>query len=330
MKKITGLLLFCLFAGPQFSIAQEYVLVLNKSDHTAWQLDAKTGEKIAEYPTNTGPHEVAISPDRTRAAITNYGGQNAGSSITIIDLEKRVVEKVIDIIPWQRPHGIQWFSDGKRLIVSVEARQAVAIVDVEKEEVVKTIKTDQDGSHMVVLSPDEQRVYVPNIGSGTLSVLNIPEGAVIKTIKTGAGTEGITLANNGREVWTSNRSANTISVIDTETLEVLEILESSSFPIRAESSPNGDWVAVSNARSGQVVIFDAQSKERIAEISTETGGANNPAPIGLIFSSHSDRLYVANSEADQVVVIDTGNWKIVNTFKTGGTPDGIAYFIINE
>ncbi|MDX1618349.1 MAG: cytochrome D1 domain-containing protein [Balneolaceae bacterium] len=303
-----------------------YLLVLNKSADTAWQLEASTGKKVAEYPTKAGPHEVAVSPDQTRAALTNYGAERAGSTLTIIDLNRREVEKVIDLGAYRRPHGIQWFSDGRRVIVSAEAQQAVAIVDVDKGAIVKAIRTDQQVSHMVELSPDEQRVYVPNIGSNSVTVIDLQNERVIKEIPTGEQAEGITLADGGREVWVTNRGENTISVIDTADLKVVETLRSRDFPIRAELSPNGEWVAVSNARSGDVALFDAGSREPVARVSTNTEAGEIGVPIGLIFSSDSSRLYVANSQARQVVVIETGSWRVIDRFRTGDTPDGIAYF----
>lgn len=325
MKK---LLLVVLSLAFSFSClkAQHHLLILNKSGNTAWQLDASTGEKVAEYATNQGPHEVALSPDNKLAAITNYGSEKPGSTITIVNLEKQQVEKVIDVSPFRRPHGVQWFSDGKRIIVSSEAQQSVIIVDTHKGAVKTSIKTGQKGSHMVQLSPDEQRVFVPNVNSGSLSVLSIPDEYIVKTISTHQGTEGITLPNERGEVWVTNRAANTISIINTDSLDISTTLQSRSFPIRAEAAPNGRWVAVSNAQSSEVAIFDTESKKRVATVSTETSDGDSGVPIGLIFSADSGRLFVANSEADQIVVIDTGSWEIVDRYPTGKTPDGIAYF----
>ncbi|MDZ7691378.1 MAG: beta-propeller fold lactonase family protein [Balneolaceae bacterium] len=269
---------------------------------------------------------MAISPDQTYAAITNYGDDKPGSTISIVNIVEHTVEKVINIAPFRRPHGIEWFSDGRRLIVSAEAQRSVIIVDVQTGTVATSIRTGQEGSHMVKLSQDEERVYVPNIGSGTLSVLDISEEYIIKTIPTHQGTEGITLTGNGAELWVTNRAANTISIINTDSLNVTNTLQSRSFPIRAETSPNGQWVAVSNAQSSEVAIFNAHTQQRITTISTETEKEENGVPIGLIFSTDSNHLYVANSEADHIVVIDTGNWEIVDRFPTGKTPDGIAYF----
>jgi len=305
-----------------------YILILNKSGNTAWQLEAETGSKVAEYATGTAPHEVALSPDQQFAAVTNYGGNSAGNTLTIINLVERRVAKTIDLGTYRRPHGIQWFDDGQRVIVSVEAQQAVAIVNVETGKVESAIKTGQNVSHMVELGSGEQRVFVSNIGSGSVSVLDLQSQSLIKNMPTGEGAEGITLANDGSEVWVTNRAANSISVIDTESLEVTAELESSDFPIRAEVSPDNRFVAVSNARSGDISVFDPVSKKRITTVSTRTDGGDNGVPIGMIFSSDSSTLYVANSEADRVAVIDTDQWKVTGTFETGETPDGITYFTI--
>lgn len=304
----------------------KYILVLNKSADTAWQIDAETGEKVTEYPTGKAPHEVAVSPDLTRAVITNYGAESAGHTLTLINLSDRTVEKTIDLQPYSRPHGVEWFRDGERVVVSTEAQQSVLIVNTETGEILKSIKTDQQTSHMVELGPDEQRVYVPNIGSGTVSVLNIVDEEIVKTLETGSQTEGITLANGGNELWVTNRGANTVSVINTETLEIEQTFGSSDFPIRAEVSPDGRYVAVTNARSSQVKIFNPNNREAIASISTLTENTDNGVPIGLVFSDDSSRLYISNSNANQVVVLDTANWEIIDTYATGETPDGIAFF----
>ncbi|MDX1670761.1 MAG: beta-propeller fold lactonase family protein [Balneolaceae bacterium] len=306
----------------------DFILILNKSGNTAWQLEAESGEVVARYPTGNAPHEVAVSPDRSRAVITNYGDQRPGYSLTVIDLQQQKVSKSIDLEPYGRPHGVQWFSDNRRVVVSVEEKQAVAVVDIDSGKIVKTIKTNERVSHMVELDADQDRVFVPNLGSGTLSVLDLKKGTVIRTLKTGQGTEGITLAADRNELWVTNRESDTVMIIDTESLDIKHTLKSSEFPIRAEISPDGHWVAVSNARSSEVSIFGTESKEQVAKVSTEPQAQISGVPIGLTFSSDNQRLFVANSQANQIVVIDTSRWRVIDRFKTGETPDGIAYFTL--
>lgn len=327
MKHFIFILSFFFLSSSVF--AQNNLLILNKSGNTAWQLDASTGEQLAIYKTGTAPHEVAVSPNKKWAVITNYGDDEPGNTLTVIDLAKKEVAKTIRLNSFQRPHGVEWFSDNRRVVVSVEEQQSVIIVDVIKGKVLTDIRTNQEVSHMVELGGDEQRIYVTNLGSGSLTVLDISGRKIIETIETGQGTEGLTLANNGEELWITNRASDTISILDTQKLEIINTMSSKGFPIRAETSPNGKYVAVSNARAGSVTVFDTDSKEKLATVSTETSGVKEGMPIGLTFSGDNNRLYVANSNADQIVVINTGTWKVMETFETGATPDGIAYISHN-
>lgn len=329
MKRLIFLTVFCLLLIPVTLRAQSYILILNKAENTAWQLDAQTGDKVAEYKTGSGPHEVAISPDERLAVITNYGDNTPGSSLTVLNLDRKQVIKTIELNSLERPHGVAWFSDGRRVIISAEGKQAVAIVDIEKDSVLSVIPTGEEVSHMVVLGSDEKYAYVPNLGSGSVSVLDLSNQQAVRTIPADNGTEGITLANEGKELWVTNRGSDTIFVIDTGTLEVADTLNSPSFPIRAEASPDGKYIAVSNAQSSNISIFEAESHKLLTTVSTLTEGTNNGIPIGLTFSSDGGRLFVANSNANEVVVIDTSDWKVIDTFRTGTTPDGIAFFTLD-
>lgn len=300
------------------------LLVLNKAAHSAWQLDASSGDKIAEYPTGVAPHEVAVSPNKKRALITNYGDQHPGNSLTVINLKNRKVSKTISLGTFTRPHGVEWFSDNKRAIVTVENQQSVIIVDIDNGEILQSVKTNQKVSHMVSLGPNEAIAYVTNLGSGSVSILDLKQEKNIKTLDTSDGTEGVVVVPSSNEVWITNRSANTISVLDIETAALTHSFTSTAFPIRAELSNNEQWVAVSNAKSSQISIFDVESKIQIRKIST-LKDQKMGMPIGLTFSDDDRQLYVSNSEQNNVAVINTENWTLTNTFPADDTPDGIAY-----
>ena len=319
-------LIFAFNGGPNSGnpSGDDTIIILNKSANTAWQLDAKTGKKIAEYKTGVGPHEVAVSPDQGRAIITNYGGDAPGNSLTIINLNTREISKTISLGEFQRPHGVQWFSDGRRAIVTAESQQAILIVDIDTGEILSTIDTNQQTSHMVALSTNEKMAFVTNLGSGSLSILDLIAGKTVQTIKTGAGTEGVAVIPRSNRVWITNRSANTVSIFDPEANKVIATLESASFPIRAKASPDGQLVAVSNARSSEVSIFDVENRKQLHKLSTVSDNRQG-MPIGLTFSDDRSHLYIANSEANHIAVISTASWEIVDTFPTGTTPDGIAY-----
>lgn len=317
------------------------LIILNKSDHTASLLDLASRNIVATLPTGTAPHEVAVSPDGRIAVVANYGtGPQPGNSLTVLDLPGRKRVSDIDLGNFKRPHGIAWA--GKNTVaVTVEANRALLVVDVVSGTIVRTVETDQNVSHMVVLSNDRSRAFVANIGSGSLTVIDLLQGERIRTIPTGAGAEGIDITPDGREVWVTNRSANTVSVIDAASLDIIATLESSSFPIRAKVTPDGRHMLVSNAQSGDVAVFDARTKKEVRRIKMEFSPVldadqrlfgnqfgKSPVPVGILIDPSGTFAFIANTQADIVTMVDLQEWKVVDRLKAGREPDGMGFSLL--
>ena len=315
------------------------LLVLNKSDNTVSLIDLASRKVIATVSTGVGPHEVAVSPDGKLAVVANYGAQTPGNSLTVIDIPSKQAVKTIDLGEYRRPHGIVWLK-GNEIALTSEASKALLIVDVNTGKVSRNTVTDQNVSHMVVVSPKHNRAFVANIGSGSVTVIDLKTMAKVVDVQTGAGAEGIDISPDEKEVWISNRAANTVSVIDTTSTKVVANLESKDFPIRVKFTPDGKHVLVSNARSGDVAIFDAASKKEIRRVSMEVkanessnSGARlfgnqfgqSPVPVGILVAPGLAHAFVANTNADIVTMINLQTWQIVDRLVAGKEPDGLGY-----
>lgn len=308
--------------------AADTLIVLNKSDHEAALVDPDGYTVAAKLPTGKGPHEVAVSPDGRFAYVSNYGsfrifqGQQQsepGNTITVLDLKERKVAATFELGEYRQPHGLHTSRDGKLLWVTCEGAQAVLELDAASGKVLKAWKTGQRTSHMVVPSRDEKKLYVTNIGSGSVTIIERATDAV-KSLPTGNGAEGIAVSPDGREVWVTNRGANTLSVIDTATDTVVAGFESGgTMPIRAKFTPDGKEVWVSNARSNSVTLFDAASRKLLATI--EVGAI----PVGIQMTPDGRRAFVANTNDNRVTVLDVPARKVLRSFQTGAEPDGMAW-----
>jgi len=314
------------------------LVVLNKSEASASLLDRATGEEFARLSTGEGPHEVAVSPDGRTAVVCDYGVRGApGSTLTIIDLPSQAVTKTIDLKKYHRPHGILYL-DERRITVTCEQERVLLIVDVVAGSVVDAIDTDQDISHMVAVTPAGRRAFVTNIGSGSVSVIDLQERTLLSVIPTGGGAEGADVSPDGREVWVGNRAGDTVTVIDAESLEVLATLPCPDFPIRVKFTPDGRHVLVSNARSGDVAVFDAAARIEVHRLSMELQSVEktddrlfgdsfgqSPVPVGILVTPDGREAYVANTNADMITMIDLETWTIGRRLTAGREPDGIAY-----
>jgi len=316
----------------------ETLVVLNKSEATASLIDLESGKVRATLPTEFGPHEAATSPDGRLALVGNYGSrEKPGSSLTVIDVPGAKVVKTIDLGEYQRPHGLLFLPDGRRALVTAEANKVLLEVDVEKGTVLKAFSTAQDVSHMVEVALDGSKAFVANIGSGSVSVIDLEKGVNVGTIETGAGAEGVTASIDGTEIWVTNRSADTVSVIDAESLEILSQIPCASFPIRAKATPDGKHVLVSCARSADIAVLDAASRKEVRRIpqdlrAVDTGDrlfgdqfGESSVPIGIVIHPNGKTAWVAHTNADVVVEIDLETWEIVRLLEAGREPDGMAY-----
>ncbi|MFQ5754023.1 MAG: beta-propeller fold lactonase family protein, partial [bacterium] len=286
-----------------------------------------------------GPHEVAVSPDGQTAVVANYGVQEKpGSTLTVIDIKNQKAVMTIDLVKYQRPHGLVFLHDGKRVLVTAEAQKALLIVNVNTGKVVKAIVTGQEVSHMVASSPKTRQAFVANIGSGSVSVIDLSKAETVATIKTGSGAEGIDISPDGREIWVANRAEDSINIIATRSLKVIAKLGSKSFPIRLKFTPDGKYVLVSNARSGDVAVFDVERRKEVHRIAMNVvpiAGkesrlfsdrfGESPVPVGILIHPDGLQAYVANTNADIVTVIDLKKWEITNRLRAGKEPDGMAF-----
>ncbi len=316
--------------------AAETLIVLNKAEASASLLDTASGAEVARVPTGTGPHEVAVSPDGRLAVVADYGTREApGKTLTVIDVAAARVLRTIALGTFTRPHGILFLADGKRVAVTVEGSKALLLVDVEKGAVLRSIETNQEVSHMVAVTRDETRAFVANIGSGSVSVLDLVSGKHLSDIPTGEGAEGIEIV--GKHVWVTNRGADTVSILDTASLEVVATRPCASFPIRAKATTDGRWVLVSCARSGEVAVFDAASFEEVRRVrmqieAGDTSGrlfgdsfGTSSVPVGILVEPAGKFAYVAHTNADAVSVVDLTTWKVTSTLHGGKEPDGLGW-----
>ena len=312
------------------------LIVLNKSEASASIIDLEDPTRSGTIPVGAGPHEIAVLPNGDGGVVSNYGEQEPGHTLTLFAALSSVgFVRTIDLGEHRRPHGIQ-FLDSSHVVVTSEESRALLLVDVLEGQVTRVMPTEQEVSHMVVLTPDRARAFVANIGSGTVTALDMKSGAILKQIATGKGSEGIDVTPDGREVWVCNRAADTLCVIDASKLEVVATLPCAKFPIRIKTTPDGALALVSCAQSGDVAVFDIAKRAEVRRISMGITASENvsdrlmsfgesPTPIGILIRPDGKRAYIANTNADIVTELDLATWAIVSRIPTGKQPDGLGW-----
>lgn len=312
------------------STAQDLLLVGNKTDDTLWQLSLDDGTRVRELASGAGPHEIAVSPDGRVAVVTDYGQEEPGRSLTLVDVATGTVLRSIDLGGHRRPHGVRFLPDGD-VLVTTERSHALLKVDLDAGEVVQAIDVGDGLGHMVALSRDGAIAYVSKIVAGAVVRVDLAEGRVTHERPAGKGAEGIEVAPDGT-VWVTNRGEDTVTVHDPDTLEVLATLASEGFPIRVVFTPDGRHALVSNATAATLSVFDVATRAPAATVALKPQGeafrdtmlGRDALPIGIAVDPAAPRAYVAISGANRIAVVDTAEWKVVDAWETGNEPDALG------
>ena len=293
------------------------LLVGNKGEDTVSFVDLATGAELGRAPTGKAPHEIAVSPDGRQAAVVAYGGK----TIDLFDVASRAKLKTVDLSPNEGPHGIVWLKDG-RLIVTTERSQSLAIVDPAAGTVTASIKTDQQGTHMVAVSPDARTAYTANIPAGSVSVIDLAAGKKLRDLTVGGQPEGIALAEGGRTLWVADLQGHRVQAFDTASFAKLAEVATGAVPIRVAVSPDGRWVVTSNVMAGTLTMIDARTRAKVRDVTVS--GNQQAGQVTILFSADGKRLYAAETGSNQVAEVDLEAGTVLRRLAAGKNGDGLA------
>lgn len=316
MLRILSLLALAL---PTAAFAQPLLLIGNKGENSLSLVALDTGRELRRLETGPNPHEIALSPDGRLAAVVSYGG----AGIDIFDVADPAAAKkreTIDIAPSSKPHGIVWLADG-RIVATAEGSDGIVVIAPDRRSV-QAIATGQKGSHMVVVSPDARRAYVANVGSGSISQIDLAAGRKIGDTPAGTEPEGIALSPDGARLWVADRKGNQVRVFDTADMRLLATLETGAVPIRVAISPDGATAVTSNFSAGTLSLFDARTLKPLRTVTV----SGNPdfQQVTMLFARDGARLYVAETGIDRIAEVDLASGKVLGRLPAGRNGDGLG------
>lgn len=171
------------------------LLVLNKEEATLAIIDPASFKVVAKVPTGESPHEVATSADGKWAFVSNYG--RGGRSISAIDLVAQK-ELRIDVGELTGVHGIT--SMGGKAVFASEAAKLIATYDPATGKIERLVSTDQDMTHMVMMSYDNTKLFTTNMQSGTVTIAERGSPWSQTAVAVGQSPEGFDLSPTGKEI----------------------------------------------------------------------------------------------------------------------------------
>ncbi|RAV17658.1 S-layer homology domain-containing protein [Paenibacillus contaminans] len=178
------------------------------------------------------------------------------------------------------------------------------------------------GPHAVAVNPDTNRIYVANVDSDNVSVLQDSDGGIVTVATVEVGTTPYALALNPvtNKIYVANADSDTVTVIDGVTNNAVEV-EVGIQPFAVAVNPVTDKIYVANIGDDTITVIDGATNHTT---SIDTG----KSPFAVAVNEATNTIYVANIDSDTVTVID-GLSHATLTVPTGAGPNDLAVNPLN-
>src|SRR4030095_179803 len=323
-------------AGIEITPNSRYAYVANNNNYGIIGEDSVSVIKLKDNTIKTTifdssfnqPYTITISPDGTRAYVTNSNS----TTITIINTKTNTVIGVIN--GFDGPSGMVITHDAAYAYVNnyggpegVGSGNAttVRIVDLINNTVIGQPITVGLAPAALAISPDGKYVYVINYvdgnpGTGTISIIQTNDNTVINTINGFSGPFAIAITPNGKYAYLTNFGSNnfapigtTVSIVNLKHNTIVKTIDLGIQPSGIAITPDGHWAYVSNyntlyadgqnftgltAGQGTVNVINVKRKKLIPIIIPV-----GQSPSAIAIAPDGKHAYVTNFTSNTVDVI---------------------------
>ena len=302
------------------------LLVANKGDRSLGIVDPTVGRLIATVAENdnTG-HEVAASPDGRTAYVPIYGNSGVGKpgtdghTLLVVDIDTRKIVSNIDFGHGVRPHCPVFDSVNQVLYVTTEIDNSVAIIDPKTLKIVGSIPTGRPESHMLAISHDGKHGYTANVGSGTVSVIDLKERKLIQVVPISGAVQRISISPDDKLLFTADQTKPRLAVIDAANNKLKLWIPLPSNGYGTAATPDGHWLAVALPAAKKVAIINLGSMKVAQTVDV-------PAfPQAVLIPPDGKLAYVSCDADHKIAVLRVSDWTVEKLIDTGNGADGLAW-----
>ena len=155
-------------------------------------INTATNTVFATITVGVNPTAVTVTPDGTRAYVTNFGND----TVSVINTATNTVIATIPLGFLGSPQTVAVSPDGTRAYVTNAFANTVTVINTATNTVVTTIPVGIQPTG-VIISPDGTRAYVTNVFNNTVSIINTATNVVIGTLPVGLSPEVLGICSNG-------------------------------------------------------------------------------------------------------------------------------------
>lgn len=274
------------------------------------------------------PHHIYLSPDGNKLGIgvpgvdlsAGHTGGTHGMQGRVLVVNPRTGATSVNQPTPVMNHNAIFSPDGSEIWTSqMDMNGQVLVYDATTFALRKTIPVGMEPAE-VTLSANGKYAFVANGSSNSVTVINVADKSVAKTITVGEDPVGAWPGADG-SMYVDNEKGQSISVISVNTLSVTETVKLGFTPGYAAYHPTRSELWVSRAGTGTgVVIFERVngSWQKREEVAT---GLDAHA---IVFTKDGTTAYITNQGAATVSVVDVAKRTKTKDIAVGKKPNGIV------
>jgi len=313
-----------------------FVYTADEHGNSISMIDLATG-RVETVPIPISPHNVQVTADGTRLLAVGNPVADAGAhghdesaqrseaqgQLLVFDPENLASGPAASIAVGDHPAHVVVDREGRNAFVTLAGADTVAVVDIARKEIVRTIGTGRY-PHGLRISPDGREAYVANVEDGSVSVIDTATFSEVARIPVGRAPVQVGFTPDGSRVYASLRDENSVAVVDTATRKVDARIAVGRNPIQVHATPDGRFVYVANQGS------ETEPADTVSVIDVATGIVadtirTGAGAHGVAVSNDGENVFVTNITAGTVAVIDAKSRSVITTFAVGRGPNGITF-----
>ena len=264
------------------------VYVTSVGTKAIYKLDAKTLAVVDSIAVVDAPAFGIGINDKTQ---TLYTTNTRTNSVSAIDIKTKKILNTI-VAPGGKAHTREVMVDedlNKIYITDVGGGSKVWVINGATNTLESVIENTGKSTTGIALDKKAQKLYVTNMGSNHVGVIDIKQGKLVDSITTGGeGSTNLAFDAKTNRVFVANQKSADITVIDLKTKKVLETIKTGAGALGVSFDAAKNKVYVANRQSGTVTVIDANTYKIIADLKTGT------YPNTVVVDKKSGVAYVTN------------------------------------
>jgi YVTN family beta-propeller protein len=286
------------------------------------------------------PLNMVWSPDGRYLIVTNNGWSRP--TLTVFDATSFAVKATVPVDhAWL---GLAWHPDGKRLFSSGAAENVIneltwtgstlkpsGQIEIAPASLRPTFSTLKGSGFIggIAIAPDGARLFAVHVLGSALSMIDLAQRTVLKTIDLEAEPYSALVSADGKTLFVSLWGGSKVLLFDAASLNPIGEVLVGEHPNAMVQSKDGSRLFVACANTNAVWVVDLAKRWASEQIGVALFPEAPPGttPNALALSPDGSTLLVANADNNTVAVVDVSgdSGKVKGFIPTGWYPTAVTF-----